>query len=113
MHCNNNPSIKSLQVVKKFSYKIIYKAFKPAGKLQKTGAQHTQCNVDGHTDLKFPLASGLFKNCQLQHKHTLLKKKKSGEFFLEYRNSNKSKHLLILTLVTTLFVDKAISKTTI
>lgn len=52
--------------------------------------------MGGHTDLKFPLASGLFKNCQLQYKHTLLKKKESGEFFLGYRNSN----LLTLTLVT-------------
>lgn len=63
-HYNNNPNIKSLQVVKKFDYKII-SAFKPAGKLQKTGVQHTQCNMGGHIDLEFPLASGLFKNCQL------------------------------------------------
>lgn len=72
---NNNPSINSLQVVKKFSY-TIRSAFKSAGKLQKTGAQHTQCNMGGHIDLKFPLASGLFKDCQLQYKHRLLKKKK-------------------------------------
>lgn len=59
-----------------FSCKIIHKAFKPVGKLQKTGAQHTQSNTGGHTDLKFPLASKLFKNSQAQYKHTLLNKKK-------------------------------------
>lgn len=50
-------------------------SFQTTGKLQKTGAQHTQYSMGGDTDLKFAAASGLFKNLQLQYKHTLLKKK--------------------------------------
>lgn len=114
MHYNNNPSIKSLQVAKKVSCKIIHKAFKAAGKLQKTGAQRTQCNMGGDTDLKFPLASGLFKNPQLQYKHTLLKKKKKEETSSKNTEiQSKSDHLLIFTLVTQLIVEKASSKTTL